>query len=116
MVQLAIRCQSVIPVSAEEVEQWLEQQIHDLRTAAPVSIIRLSRLAQGPLGSGCYIGWLVELELAEDEPLLGGGRLADALRDMRLLGLQPTLLAPTQAIARPPTSAARVPQTDGARS
>jgi hypothetical protein len=40
------------------------------------------------------IGWLVELELDEGEALLTGDRLADALRDMRLLGLQPALLAP----------------------
>jgi hypothetical protein len=38
------------------------------------------------------IGWLVELDLPEEEPLLTGRRLADALRDMRLLGLQPTLM------------------------
>ena len=40
------------------------------------------------------IGWLIELELDPDEPLLAGDRLTQALRDMRLLGLQPTLLAP----------------------
>jgi hypothetical protein len=40
------------------------------------------------------MGWLIELDLPEGEPLLTGARLADALRDMRLLGLQPTLLAP----------------------
>jgi hypothetical protein len=38
-------------------------------------------------------GWL-ELELDPNEPLLAGDRLHHALRDMRLLGLQPTLLTP----------------------
>ena len=91
MVQLAIRCQPRVPVSADELEQWLEQQVSNLRAEAPHATIRLSRLTQG-LPSA--IGWLVELELAEAEPLLSGEHLADALRDMRLLGLQPTLLAP----------------------
>ncbi len=95
MVQLAIRCHPVVPVSAEELEQWLDQQLRDLRAEAPLGIIRMSRLTQGSTGSNCYIGWLVELELPEGEPLLAGDRLFDALRDMRLLGLQPTLLAPT---------------------
>jgi hypothetical protein len=36
--------------------------------------------------------------MAEGDPLLGGQRLADSLRDMRLLGLQPTLFAPRELI------------------
>jgi hypothetical protein len=99
MVQLAIRCQPRVPVSADDLEQWLEHQVNDLRAQAPQGTIRLSRLTQG-LPSP--IGWLVELELAEEEPLLAGDRLADALTDMRLLGLQPTLLGPA-------------PQTNGAK-
>ena len=92
MIQIAIRCQPRVPVSADELEEWLEQQVGNLRAEAPHGTIRLSRLTQG-LPSA--IGWLVELELAEGAPLLAGDHLADALRDMRLLGLQPTLLSPT---------------------
>ena len=95
MVQLAIRCHPVVPVSASELEQWLEQRLNELRAGAPLGIIRMSRLTQGPLSGDCYIGWLVELELPDGEPLLAEDRLAEALGDMRLLGLQPTLLAPT---------------------
>ena len=51
------------------------------------------RTSSGPWFS---IGWLVELELVEGEPLLEDERLADSLRDMRLLGLEPTLLAPQE--------------------
>jgi hypothetical protein len=94
MVQLAIRCHPRAPVSADELERWLERQVSELRAAAPHGTVRLSRLTQGRPNAELDVGWLVELELAEGEPLLGGHRLADALRDMRLLGLQPTLLAP----------------------
>jgi hypothetical protein len=97
MVQLAIRCHPRVPVSADELEHWLKQRVHDLRAEAPQATVRLSRLTQGTLGTDLVIGWLVELELAEDEPLLAEHRLADALRDMRLLGLQPALLAPRGA-------------------
>jgi hypothetical protein len=97
MVQLAIRCHPRVPVSADELEHWLEQQVHDLRSEAPRATVRLSRLTQGGPSADLEIGWLVELELAEDEPLLAGHRLADALRDMRMLGLQPTVLAPDDA-------------------
>jgi hypothetical protein len=94
MVQLAIRCRPCAPVSLDELEGWLKQHVDELRAAAPGAILRLSRLTQGGPGTDLEIGWLVELELADGEPLLGGARLADTLRDMRLLGLQPTLLGP----------------------
>ena len=57
--------------------------------------MRLSRLTQGLPAAHLDIGWLIELELDPDEPLLADDRLPQALRDMRLLGLQPTLLTPT---------------------
>jgi hypothetical protein len=94
MVQLAIRCHPCVSVSADELERWLEQQVRELRAEAPHGTVRLSRLTEGRPGTDLEPGWLVELELAEEEPLLAGDRLADALRDMRLLGLQPTLLVP----------------------
>jgi hypothetical protein len=93
MVQVAIRCQPSVPVSAHELERWLEQQVSELRAEARHATVRLSRLTQGRAGADLEVGWLVELELAEGEQLLAGHRLADALRDMRLLGLEPTLLA-----------------------
>jgi hypothetical protein len=94
MVQLAIRCHPCVPVSVGEMERWLGRQVDELRAEAPHATVRLSRLMQSGPSSDLYIGWLVELELAEGEPLLGGQRLADSLRDMRLLGLQPTLMTP----------------------
>jgi hypothetical protein len=97
MVRLAIRCHPRVPVSADELEHWLAQQVDDLLAQAPQATVRLSRLTQGAPCTDLEIGWLVELELAEDEPLLAGHHLADGLRDMRLLGLQPTLLAPRDA-------------------
>jgi hypothetical protein len=92
MVQLAIRCHPCAPVSADELQAWLERQIDELRAAAPNGTFRLLRLTQGGPSSQLNVGWLVELEVADGEPLLGGQMLADSLRDMRLLGLQPTLL------------------------
>lgn len=94
MVQIAIRCHPRVPVCADELHGWLERQVHQLRAEAPHATVRLSRLTQGGPSVDLDIGWLVELELSEGEPLLAGDRLADALRDMRLLGLQPILLVP----------------------
>jgi hypothetical protein len=109
MVRLAIRCHPVVPVSTDELERWLERQVHELRVEAPQGTVRLSRLTQGLPSADLDIGWLLELELPEEEPLLARDRLADALRDMRLLGLQPTLLGPLEL---PEWSTSRVERTN----
>jgi hypothetical protein len=96
MVQLAIRCHPCVPLPADELERWLGNQVHALRAEAPHGIIRLSRLTQGLPSVDLDNGWLIELELVEGEPHLVEDLLAHTLRDMRLLGLQPTLLVPTQ--------------------
>jgi hypothetical protein len=99
MTVLAIRCHPGVPVAADELEGWLERQVDELRAAAPDAMIRLSRLTPSGRGDEPGVGWLVELELAHGEPLLAGHQLADALRDMQLLGLEPTLLAARVAAA-----------------
>jgi hypothetical protein len=94
MVQLTIRCHPLVPVETEELERWLELEVHELRADAPEGTIRLSRLTQTLSRADVGIGWLLELELPEGQPLLSQDRLAEVLRDMHLLGLQPTLLTP----------------------
>jgi hypothetical protein len=94
MVQLAIRCHPRVSISSDELEGWLEIEVTDLRAHAPHATVRLSRLTQSGPDTQLDIGWLIELELDPNEPLLTGDRLPQALRDMRLLGLQPTLLTP----------------------
>lgn len=94
MVQLAIRCHPCAPVSADELEGWLALEVDALRAAAPHGTVRLSRLTQGAPTTDLNVGWLVELELADGESLPDEQLLADSLRDMRLLGLQPTLMRP----------------------
>ncbi len=94
MVQLAIRCLPRVPVATEDLEHWLQGELTDLRSDAPEGTIRLSRLTQELPSAEVGIGWLIELELPGDEPMLGWDRLSSALRDLRLLGLQPTLLVP----------------------
>ena len=108
MVRLAIRCHPRVPISPDELEGWLELEVKDLRAQAPRATVRLSRLTQGRSDTHLDIGWLVELELDPSEPLLVGDRLSLALRDMRLLGLQPTLLAPA-----PPTTHQRAGRMTG---
>jgi len=99
MVRLTIRCHPRVPISAPELERWLEREVGELRAEAPGGIVRLSRLTQGRTPAGVDVGWLIELELDEREPLLAGDRLALALRDMRMLGLQAKLLAPSRPLA-----------------
>jgi hypothetical protein len=93
----AIRCHPCAPVPAKDLGRWLTRHVDELRAEAPTGTVRLSRLTQSGPESELDVGWLVEVELADGEPPLDSRRLADALRDMRLLGLEPTLLAPPAA-------------------
>lgn len=93
-VQFAIRCLPRVPVDSEELEHWLEEKLAELRRQVPEGTIRLSRLTDALPSTEVSIGWLVEFDLPDDRSLLASGRLAPMLRDLRLLGFQPTLLAP----------------------
>jgi hypothetical protein len=94
VVELAIRCHPSVPVPAEELEVWLERQLIALRATAPNGIVRLVRLTQALPGTEIAGGWLIELALDADEAPLARERLGVVLRDMRLLGLDPKVLAP----------------------
>jgi hypothetical protein len=93
MVKLTIRCHPGVPVDSGELESWLTAQVSQLRAGAPRAIIRLSRLTQHFAGDAA-IGWLLELEMPEESSLLSEGRLTNTMADMRLLGIEPTALAP----------------------
>jgi hypothetical protein len=92
MPQIAIRCHPYAPVAAEELEAWLEAEVERLRASAPQAVLRLLRLSQQVPTGEAGIGWLIELDAARGEGPLEGDALAAVLRDMRLLGLQPTVL------------------------
>jgi hypothetical protein len=94
MVRFSIRCHSLVPAFPDELERWLEEWIGHLRADLPQGIIRMSRLTQGLPSGDVEIGWLVDLELPDGEPMLARDRMVGMLAEIRLLGLHPTLLAP----------------------
>jgi hypothetical protein len=86
---LAIRCHPCAPVALPEIEAWLQREVGRIRDEVPGATVRLLRLSQ-ELPSGDHsVGWLIELEV--DVSLVETG-LAAVLSEMRLLGLQPTVL------------------------
>jgi hypothetical protein len=117
MDQFAIRCLPRVPVAGEELERWLERELEELRDDLPQGTIRLSRLTEPLPTTDIGIGWLIEFDLPSDQSRHSRGRLASVLRDLRLLGFQPTLLAPLNGLA--PFSESRFPgpmvKTLGAR-
>jgi hypothetical protein len=96
MVEFSIRCHPSVPLSAEEIGDWLERLLVELRTTAPRATTKLSRLTQELPTTEVDVGWLVELAVTGEEFESVRDVLADVLRDMRLVGLQPTLLAPVE--------------------
>jgi hypothetical protein len=61
------------------------------------------RLTQPAPTGRLDVGWLVEVDVADGDALAEENGLDDVLRDMRLLGLQPTVFRtnrdPTQGLA-----------------
>ena len=94
MQQIAIRCHPLAPVAVDEVEQWLGDELERLRGEAPTAILRLLRLTQHAPTEEVEVGWLIELEPANGEPQFDSEIVAPVVRDLRLLGLQPTVLEP----------------------
>jgi hypothetical protein len=97
MAKVTILCHPVTPVPPAELEDWLELQLDQIRSNAPV-IVRVSRLTQALPSSEVAAGWLIEVELTDESQPLDRDDLTDALadvfNDMRFLGMQPMLLFP----------------------
>jgi hypothetical protein len=104
MRQLAIRCQPTTPLPTKEVEQWLETEVARLRAEDPHSSFHWHRVTTTATDPSAGNGWLIELEATSGGDALDEERIAAVLRDLRLLGLVPTLLYALghQALSRHP--------------
>lgn len=95
---LIVRCRSCTPASAGELTEWLEDKVAELREGTPGLLARLTRLAQDLPGATVDDGWLLEFELPREREdsafTLLMSALGETLRDMRVLGFDPTLLVP----------------------
>lgn len=92
MSQIAVRCHPFAPVAFEELQKWLMAEIKRLREDAPDAAIRLLRLSQsGPEGE-IAVGWQIELGASPAASPIDEESLGLLLRDLRLLGLQPSVL------------------------
>ena len=91
--RLAIRCLPRVPVAIPDLEQWLDRQLDEFRQRDGQATLRPSRLTSARPNRDIAISWLIELEVPRDKPVPAWDHVASMLRDLRLLGLQPTLLA-----------------------
>jgi hypothetical protein len=91
--QVAIRCHQCAPVETDEVEHWLGSELDRLRSQASGAILRMLRLSQPAPTGRLDVGWLVAVEAAEGDAVAGMHALDEVVREMRLLGLQPTVFA-----------------------
>ena len=107
--QVAIRCHPCAPVATDEVEHWLRSELDRLRSQSPEAVVRMQRLTQPAPTGRLGVGWLVEVDAADGDALAAEHGLDGVVRDMRLLGLQPTVfrtkgeptrVLPTDAVDR----------------
>lgn len=92
MSQIAVRCHPFAPVADEELQKWLSAEVKRLREETPEAAIRLLRLSQlGPEGE-IGVGWQIELGVNRPKSPLDDQSLAALVGDLRLLGLEPSVL------------------------
>ena len=95
---LLIRCRSCTPASTVELTGWIEDKVAQLSTSTPQAAVRLTRLVQDLPTATLDDGWLIEIRLEgeheEEHSDSLTASLEEILRDMRILGLDPTLLVP----------------------
>ena len=122
MSSLLVCCRSCTPVAAGDLTDWLEGKVAELREGTPGLLVRLTRLAQDLPGATVDDGWLLELELPGER---GDGdgpytllmvSLEETLRDMRVLGLDPTLLVPVRLPFEEPLAASASFSTSGVKT
>lgn len=97
---LIVRCRSCTPASAAELTAWLEEKVAELREETPHLLVRITQLSQSLSDVTVDDGWLIEVELQGEQSegpfssLMAS--LEETLRDMRIFGLDPTLLVPVR--------------------
>lgn len=100
-VRLAIRCHWCTPVPAAELTEWLEGKVRELCDAwlelhgeeVDDPLVRVTQLVQPLAEARVEDGWLIELELPALSREAAAELLEEAFGEMRVLGLEPTLLA-----------------------
>ena len=101
MTDVTIRCRAEDHEAAVRFEQWLDRK----RAASPIPMtdgtVRVSRLTPALATVRGGVGWLIEFELQEDESLIDWQCVAAVVTDLRLLGLEPTVLIPRSISGRP---------------
>lgn len=95
---LLVRCRSCTPASTVELTDWLEGKVDQLSADTPQAAVRLTRLVQDLPTATLDDGWLIEIRLegerGEERSDSLTASLEEMLRDMRIIGLDPTLLVP----------------------
>lgn len=92
--RLAIRCRPRDPEAGVRFEQWLGQKRDTSPGLMTDGTVRVSRLSPALVTVRAGEGWLIEFELREDELLLDWQCLAATVTDLRLLGLEVTIMVP----------------------
>lgn len=106
---LIVRCRSCAPASTAELTTWLDERLGELRENKPSLLVRLSRLTQDLPETSIDDGWLIEVEIAGEQPeepfAVLTASLEEILRDMRILGLDPVVLVPVGLLFEEPIAA-----------
>jgi hypothetical protein len=82
-------------LTRQEADAWVRTEVAALDTAPGISSARISELQSAAVEHPALWHWILELEVVDEASAartLRHGPVADWVRDLRLLGMRPTVL------------------------
>ncbi len=93
MSQIAIRCRPCSRVAPAEMERWLNEEVTRIYDGVPEMTGCLWRLSREGIDDETGVGWQIELCMASSASPFDHKGLTELLRDLRLVGVEPSVLS-----------------------
>jgi len=94
-------CSRPASLAPDEAETWLHGAVEKLSAAAPAQALTVAALHEGDADGAVEWDWLVEVDLPDHDGQDARRGLSELLLDLRLLGMQPSVVAVGRPIGTP---------------
>ena len=101
MARVLLLCSRPASLAPDEAETWLRGAVEKLSAVAPAQALAVAALHDGNADRAVEWDWLVELDLPDHDDQDARRGLSELLLDLRLLGMQPSVVAVGRPIGAP---------------
>ena len=101
MARVLLFCSRPASLAPDEAETWLRGAVEKLSAVAPAQALAVAALHDGDADGAVEWDWLVEVDLPDHDDQDARRGLSELLLDLRLLGMQPSVVAVGRPIGTP---------------